>query len=100
MSVDSLNDVRKAGAMIISNKNCPGCGSRFTYAVPSRNKVKVGPDDKIMRDESGREIMVKCRRCRSCGDDYYDDMIPKLTSQNKVTQDILDAALQRIKVKK
>jgi hypothetical protein len=78
------------------NKSCINCGSRFTYAVPSRNKVKVGPDDKVMRDSEGREIILKCRKCRSCGDDYYDDSTPKLISKNEVQQRMIDAALKHI----
>lgn len=81
---------------MIANKNCVNCGSRFTYAVPSRNRTKIGPDDRVMRDAQGAEIKIKCRRCRSCGEDYYDDMEPKLSPKSELQKKMVEAALKHI----
>jgi len=57
------------------NKRCPNaeCGSTNTYAVPSRSKNKVDEDGRLVVDENGLAVKVMCRRCRNCGEDYYDD---------------------------
>lgn len=58
------------------NKRCPraGCNSTHTYAVPSRAKTKVDEDGKVVLDEiTGEPVKIMCRRCRNCGNDYFDD---------------------------
>jgi hypothetical protein len=58
------------------NRRCPNpeCGgSTNTYAVPSRAIVKVAADGKVDVDSNGIPVKIMCRRCRNCGQDYFDD---------------------------
>jgi hypothetical protein len=55
------------------NRSCLNCGSRFTYAVPTRARIKKDANGKIEEDDKGNPIKVMCRRCRNCGEDYYED---------------------------
>lgn len=57
------------------NRRCPNpeCGSSHTYAVPSRAIVKTDAEGKIEYDEKGMPLKIMCRRCRNCGQDYFDD---------------------------
>lgn len=61
------------------NKRCPNmeCGSNNTYAVPSRARNKIDEDGKLVADENGLAVKVMCRRCRNCGEDYYDEQRAK-----------------------
>lgn len=74
------------------NRNCLHCGSRYTYAVPSRAKIKVGEDGKVMADEQGLALKVMCRRCRNCGLDYFeDDRAAKNRAPSETEQKMLEA---------
>jgi hypothetical protein len=73
----------------MQSKTCRLCGSKFTYAKSSRNKVKVGEDDKVVRDEDGKEVMLECRHCRNCGKDYYEDTKPNLEKLPKEMQELI-----------
>lgn len=55
------------------SRACINCGSRFTYAVPSRARMKKDANGKIEGDGKGNPIQIMCRRCRNCGEDYYED---------------------------
>jgi hypothetical protein len=63
-------------------KQCPNkdCNSRNTYAVPSKAIVKTDEGGKVELDEMGVPVKTMCRRCRNCGQYYYDDgkFIPKI----------------------
>jgi hypothetical protein len=74
------------------NKRCPNseCGSMNTYAVPSRAKNKVDSDGKYVADENGLAIKVMCRRCRNCGEDYYDEQHPR-RAPTETEQKMLEA---------
>lgn len=78
------------------NKRCPNpeCGgSTNTYAVPSRSRNKVDADGKLVANKEGFAVKIMCRRCRNCGEDYYDEQQPK-RPPTETEQKMLDAVRQ------
>jgi hypothetical protein len=71
--ISFLNALHIEKGIIMFNRTCMHCGSRFTYAVPSRAKNKVTEDGRLVADEQGLAVKVMCRRCRNCGIDYFED---------------------------
>ena len=75
------------------NRTCVHCGSRFTYAVPTRSKIKVDADGKMEADENGFAIKIMCRRCRNCGEDYFEDQ----RAPNRLVTDVEQKMLEAVR---
>lgn len=73
------------------SRSCIHCGSRFTYAVPSRAKNKVDENGRLVADEQGLAIKVMCRRCRNCGQDYFEEERHLNRPPTETEQKMLDA---------
>lgn len=65
---------------------CLLCGSRNTYAVSSRAKVKCDAEGKVMKDTEGNALEIMCRKCRTCGKYYFEETEPQLERLPKEMQ--------------